>query len=611
MRTAAVCPTCATYENAVCVIYDGPTLSNINVPPLTNLQVALGSIDASIGSVIALINSLAANPFSLTTTGTSGPATLTGNVLNVPEYQPTLQEVLTNDNNTDQSIIITNGAGTISNTVNSGNIEIKDITNNIYTYYTKDYIYVYDQNTAGTSIVNFPDPNDNATFNFPSTGGTLAITSNITLQNVTSGTNKNLINELNFQGTGAGDNNTGTQDINGFGQDAAKNNTGALINALGRRAAQDNTGNSVNVFGIDSGNLNSGDYINGIGPNSLVNNSGDHVNAIGLFAGANNTFSYVNMLGYGASASANNQLVLSKDAGTFMARIGYGGITADRLYTLPDASGTIALTNTAWSLTGNTGTTAGTNFIGTTDSRDLVFKTNNTEVLRFNNVSSRADFTTSIFATTTAGAACQIWAQSGTGSNGYAIIGSNSTDKGLLRISNGVGSSTIKGGNLTGSKTLQLPNANGELVVSVNGVTPVNGNVTLPGITQQVKVSLTSANILSINSFNKFTLISAPGAGKIINIISVFFKYNFVTSGYSGAATLKLKYNNNNSDITQSSGVLSNVSNISEFEQFASPISSSAGFDNDFIVLTNDSLFSPTGGDSTLDVYITYSVVTL
>lgn len=489
MRTAAVCPTCATYENAVCVIYDGPTLSNINVPPLTNLQVALGSIDASIGSVIALINSLAANPFSLTTTGTSGPATLTGNVLNVPEYQPTLQEVLTNDNNTDQSIIITNGAGTISNTVNSGNIEIKDITNNIYTYYTKDYIYVYDQNTAGTSIVNFPDPNDNATFNFPSTGGTLAITSNITLQNVTSGTNKNLINELNFQGTGAGDNNTGTQDINGFGQDAAKNNTGALINALGRRAAQDNTGNSVNVFGIDSGNLNSGDYVNGIGPNSLVNNSGDHVNAIGLFAGANNTFSYVNMLGYGASASANNQLVLSKDAGTFMARIGYGGITSNRLYT--------------------------------------------------------------------------------------------------------------------------LPNASGELVISVNGVTPVNGNVTLPGITQQVKVSLTSANILSINSFNKFTLISAPGAGKIINIISVFFKYNFVTSGYSGAATLKLKYNNNNSDITQSSGVLSNVSNISEFEQFASPISSSAGFDNDFIVLTNDSLVSPTGGDSTLDVYITYSVVTL
>lgn len=35
-----------------------------------------------------------------------------------------------------------------------------------------------------------------------------------------------------------------------------------------------------------------------------------------------------------------------------------------------------------WSTTGNSGTTAGTNFIGTTDNRDLVFKTNNAEEMR-------------------------------------------------------------------------------------------------------------------------------------------------------------------------------------------------------------------------------------
>jgi hypothetical protein len=36
----------------------------------------------------------------------------------------------------------------------------------------------------------------------------------------------------------------------------------------------------------------------------------------------------------------------------------------------------------AWSLLGNNGTTAGTNFIGTTDAQSLVFKTNNTEAMR-------------------------------------------------------------------------------------------------------------------------------------------------------------------------------------------------------------------------------------
>lgn len=43
-------------------------------------------------------------------------------------------------------------------------------------------------------------------------------------------------------------------------------------------------------------------------------------------------------------------------------------------------SGTIPASG--WALTGNSGTTAGTNFVGTTDAQSLVFKTNNTERLR-------------------------------------------------------------------------------------------------------------------------------------------------------------------------------------------------------------------------------------
>lgn len=41
-----------------------------------------------------------------------------------------------------------------------------------------------------------------------------------------------------------------------------------------------------------------------------------------------------------------------------------------------------SFTNGAWNLTGNSLTTAGTNFIGTTDSKDLVVKTNNNERMR-------------------------------------------------------------------------------------------------------------------------------------------------------------------------------------------------------------------------------------
>ena len=70
---------------------------------------------------------------------------------------------------------------------------------------------------------------------------TQAITSP-TLQVVTSGTNKNLIDGINLQGTGAGDAQSGTN-VNAFGVDAAKNNTGNFVNAIGYNAAKFNTSN--------------------------------------------------------------------------------------------------------------------------------------------------------------------------------------------------------------------------------------------------------------------------------------------------------------------------------------------------------------------------------
>lgn len=47
----------------------------------------------------------------------------------------------------------------------------------------------------------------------------------------------------------------------------------------------------------------------------------------------------------------------------------------------------VSVSGTNWSLTGNSTITSGTNFIGTTDAQDLVFKTNNTEALRINKTS--------------------------------------------------------------------------------------------------------------------------------------------------------------------------------------------------------------------------------
>ena len=48
MRTAAICPTCAVYENAKCIIYNGPILTNINVNPLEDLETILAKINSNL-----------------------------------------------------------------------------------------------------------------------------------------------------------------------------------------------------------------------------------------------------------------------------------------------------------------------------------------------------------------------------------------------------------------------------------------------------------------------------------------------------------------------------------------------------------------------------------
>jgi len=48
MRTSAICSTCAVFENAKCIIYNGTYLNNIDVNPLEDLQTILGKINTKL-----------------------------------------------------------------------------------------------------------------------------------------------------------------------------------------------------------------------------------------------------------------------------------------------------------------------------------------------------------------------------------------------------------------------------------------------------------------------------------------------------------------------------------------------------------------------------------
>ncbi len=54
MRTAAICPTCATYENALCIIYNGPYLPNIQASPLDDLPTILSKINSNLAPLFGV-----------------------------------------------------------------------------------------------------------------------------------------------------------------------------------------------------------------------------------------------------------------------------------------------------------------------------------------------------------------------------------------------------------------------------------------------------------------------------------------------------------------------------------------------------------------------------
>ena len=58
MRTAAICPTCATYTNSICVIYNGIYLSNINASPLDPLDTILANINGTVGGINTSITNI-------------------------------------------------------------------------------------------------------------------------------------------------------------------------------------------------------------------------------------------------------------------------------------------------------------------------------------------------------------------------------------------------------------------------------------------------------------------------------------------------------------------------------------------------------------------------
>jgi hypothetical protein len=92
----------------------------------------------------------------------------------------------------------------------------------------------------------------------------------------------------------------------------------------------------------------------------------------------------------GQSAPSNGQLLIGNASNEYSV----ASLTAGEGISITNGSGSISIASSGWGLSGNSGTTEDTNFIGTTDETDLYIKVNNVVVTRYQ--TANASFSQSI-----------------------------------------------------------------------------------------------------------------------------------------------------------------------------------------------------------------------
>jgi hypothetical protein len=140
----------------------------------------------------------------------------------------------------------------------------------------------------------------------------------------------------------------------------------------------------------------------------------------------------------------------------------------------------------AWSLTGNTGTDPGTDFLGTTDGQPLIFKTNNAEAMRIDQNGNVGLGATQLSARFTVIGASSQEAIVGSSFNAAGVGGASNNSDGVVGGSvngNGVGGTSTTGAGVSGASSSgsgvkgNSPSSNGVLVTSSTG-TGVKGTST-------------------------------------------------------------------------------------------------------------------------------------
>jgi hypothetical protein len=120
------------------------------------------------------------------------------------------------------------------------------------------------------------------------------------------------------------------------------------------------------------------------------------------------------------------------------------------------------------------------------------------------------------------------------------------------------------------------------------------------------KISLTSSAIRSMGT-NPILLLSAPGSGKFIQIISITYRKIFISPAYATSTSAILMMDGNSIGSSIDLNFTINKTNYSA----SLSIDTAANISNKAVYLTTLDGVNPTAGNGTIDVYINYIILDL
>ena len=140
-----------------------------------------------------------------------------------------------------------------------------------------------------------------------------------------------------------------------------------------------------------------------------------------------------------------------------------------------------------------------------------------------------------------------------------------------------------------------------------NGATFDTKSISGSGFILHKKVSITAAELLTANS-SPINLIDAAGAGTALEVLSVLVKFNYGTVAFDGASgTVNFNVDTATDDYFEYADLLSQTADSLGFAFGNSNPEKTVENQEFHLIANNDS----TVGDSTLDVYINYRIITL